>query len=412
MKYTKSTLKVLLAIAILASMMIACVEESDSIYDPDATSGETPVVTTVVPDSNYSANGTIFSGIGVVQIVGENFSATPNFNTVFFNGIAGFVMSASETELRVRVPNVSGDSIAVQIAVQGAYHFGEYSNPIELTPAVNDIGGFDDLDQLYSLACDETETLWLTSFGSPTINIIAVEPDSLKETRFSSLTVASTSFKYGGKDRLFMTGGALLYSMNRVTESMDPSVVLPIATSDITKDIDFVDSTQAFMAIAAAPNLGFIMSVDLDLVTIDTAAAYDTLSIEAVRVYNDDLYVVGSYKVDGANVASAVWKNLINGSTLGERELVVDLGDYPEYLGVQISSITFSATGKMYLGLDGVDAIVVYDNGILEPFYAPVLSPPTKDLTWGNGDYLYQLKINRLVKIDMVEGGAPYGGRY
>ena len=52
------------------------------------------------------------------------------------------------------------------------------------------------------------------------------------------------------------------------------------------------------------------------------------------------------------------------------------------------------------------------DDGILTPFYDPVLTPPTQDLTWGNDNFLYQLKSNRLIKIDMVEAGALYPGRY
>jgi len=412
MKNLRVSLKVLMTLSMLAMVIVGCEEDPESIYDPDITGNATPVVTTVAPDSNYSANNTIFSGIGVVQITGENFSTVPAYNNVYFGGEPGFVMNSTETTLRVRVPNIEGDSLIVQVAVRGAFDFGQYALPVVFTPAVSEIGGFDDLDQLYSLACDETETLWITAFGVPRIQVIAVQPDSLKENIFQSLTVSSTSLTYGGQNRLVMTGGALLYAMGRESHSIDASVMFPIAGSDVTLDMDFVDSTLAFMAIKKTPNYGYILSVDLDGANLDTAAAYDTLGIAAVRVFNEELYVAGSYQVDAVNLASAVWKNAISGSTLGQRELVVDLGDYPEYAGVQITSMTFSDDGKLYLGLNSVDAIVVYDNGILTPFYAPVLSPPTKDLTWGNGDFLYQLKTTRLVKIDMVKDGAPYGGRY
>ncbi len=412
MKYLRVSLHVLITISMLVMMVIGCEEDPKSIYDPDVTGNATPVVTTVVPDSNYSADNKAFSGVGVVEITGENFSTVPAYNNVFFNGVAGEVLSSSESQMRVRVPNVEGDSLIVQVAVQGAFQFGQYDLSIEIVPAIDEIGGFDDLDQLYSLACDENETLWITSFGVPRIQVISVEPDSLKKNVFQSLTVSSTSLLYGGNGRLIMTGGALLYAMNRETQSLDASVMFPIAGSDITQAVDYVDSTQAFLAIKKAPNLGVIMSVDLVGANLDTAAFYDTLAIAAVRVYDEELYVAGSYTVDAVSQASAVWKNAITGSSLGARELVVDLGDYPEYAGVQITSMTFSEDGKLYLGLNSIEAILVFDNGMLTPFYAPILSPPTKDLTWGNGDYLYQLKGTRLVKIDMVAAGAPYGGRY
>ncbi len=413
MKALRITFKTLMIVSILAFLIIACEEkEPVSIYDPGVTGNETPIVTTVAPDSNYTADNVTFSGVGVVQITGENFSATPDYNNVFFDGVPGEVMSSTETTLRVRVPIVSGDSIEVKVATQGAFHFGTYADPYAITPAVEDIGGFDDLDQLYALACDETETLWVTAFGDPTISIIAVEPDSLKETRFSSLTVSSTSLKYGGRDRLFMTGGALLYAMNRETEKLDPSVMIPVGSADVTFDVDFLDSTQAFMALKKSPDFGYIMSVDLEAVKMDTAANYDSLGIESIRVYEDELYVAGSYLVSGVKQASSVWRNSISGATLGQNELVLDLADYPEYTSAQIAAITFSDDGKMFMGLNSVTAILVYDNGILKPFYDPVLSPPTKDLTWGNGDYLYQLKTTRLTKINMVEPGAAYGGRF
>ena len=50
----------------------------------------------------------------------------------------------------------------------------------------DEIGGFDDLDQLYAVACDETETLWVTAFGDPTIKVIAVEPDEILKGRANS----------------------------------------------------------------------------------------------------------------------------------------------------------------------------------------------------------------------------------
>ncbi|NQV13936.1 IPT/TIG domain-containing protein [bacterium] len=412
MTLKKNTPRLLMLLSILVLMMAACEEDPESIYDPDVTGGETPVVSSVVPDSNYNSEDVTFSGVGVVQITGENFSPVTDHNIVFFDGMPGEVISSTTTLLIVRVPDVSGDSVEVKISVQGAFHFGDYANPYKITPALHEIGGFDDLDQLYAVACDETETLWITAFGVPTISIIAVEPDSLKETRFSSLTVASTSFKYGGKDRLFMTGGAILYAMNRQTESADFSALFTINPSDITKDVDFVDSTLAFVAIKKAPNLGYIMSADMEAVSMDTATAYDSLGIESIRIFDNELYVAGSYLIGGVNQPSVIWKNSIIGNSLGPKQFVLDLSDYPEYGSAQITAITFSEDGKMYIGLNLVSAILQFDNGILQPFYDPILSPPTKDLTWGNGEYLYQLKSNRMIKINMVEVGAAYGGRF
>jgi hypothetical protein len=410
------TSKSLIAFGLLILMVVACEEEPESIYESGVIGNDTPVVTSVSPDSNFSADNVTFSGVGVVQIVGENFSPVSDFNNVFFNGSPGNVLSATETTLRVQVPNISGDSIEVQVAVQGAFHFGIYDNLYEMISPVAEIGGFDDLDLLYAIACDETETLWVTAFGNPTVKIIGVEPDSLKKDMFFSRTVSSTSFKYGGLDRLFMTGGVLLYAMNRATEQIDASVIVQLPSSKTTMDVDFASPSLGFIAVKEAqssgPSLGTISSVDMSNSGNSTVADYDSLLIESIRVFGNELYVAGSYQIDGVNQPSMIWKNTITGSTLGANELVLDLADYPEYGSAQITAITFSNDGKLYMGLNSASAVLVLADGILTPFYDPVLTPPTQDLTWGNDNFLYQLKSNRLIKIDMVEAGALYPGRY
>ncbi len=412
MKRFKITLKVTLVLGLLAITFTGCEEDPVSIYQDGVPGEPAPIVTAVVPDSNFSADHVTFSGIGVVEITGQNFSPTPVFNTVFFDGVSGEVLSSSTTSIRVKVPKVVGDSVAIRVTVQEAYDFGDYASGYKITTATQEIGGIEPQEQLYSIACDLSETVWVTALNDPTIKIIAIEPDSSFENRISSLTVSSTSLKYGGRDRLFMTGGAILYSMNKVTESVDPSVFITPNAQDATLDIDFVDSTQAFMALRKAPNLGYIMTIDLETVSMDTAAVYDTLTIQSIRIFEDELFVAGYYKIEGEIQPSAVWKNSIFGSTLGPRELVLDLADHPDYTNAQITTITFSEDGKLFIGLNSVNAILVYKDGILKPYYAPILSPPTLDLTWGNGDFLYQLKTNQIIKINTVETGASYGGRF
>jgi len=403
----------LVALGILCLFLITCEEDPVSIYDPDETGKPQPVLTMVAPDSNFNADGLSFSGVGVVTITGQNFSEVPEMNIAFFDGIPGEVLSASETSLRVRLPDVQGDSVDVKVSVQGAFHFGEYDDYLKVVPAVEEIGGFDDLDQLYSIACDTSETLWIAAFGVPTIQVLAVPPGGLKESKFSALTVSSTALKWGGQDRVYLSGGALVYPIDSKTGTYSFTDFMIFNTADVAKDIDFVDSTLAFVGIKKAPGLGYVMNVDMQTGVIDTAAAYDSLEIDCIRVFDGDLYVSGYYRVDGESQASGIWKSRIIGDSLGTRELVLDLNDYADYANAKITALTFSADGKMYLGLDAVHAILQYDHTLgLQPLYSPVLDPPTRDLTWGNGNHLYQLKTSRLIKIDMVEPGASYGGRY
>jgi len=411
MRQQKQTQKLLVMTLTVIVLFFSCEEDPQSIYNPDVTGNPTPAITHVAPDSNYSQNDVSFAGEGVVIITGSNFSAVSDYNMVFFNGLPGEVLTASETSLRVRVPVISGDSIIVRISVQGAFQFAEYETPFEIVPAVIPVGGFDDFDQLYSLACDVNDALWVTTFGNPTIKMYSVFPDSLKKLEFSTLTVSSTGLKYGGNDLLFLTGGALLYAMDKTTGLYNRSYLFPFAGSDVTRDLDFLDSNHVFVAFIKAPNKGYVMGISFDTGIKDTLMAYDSLNIKCVRVFDNDLYVSGFRTSNGANTAPVVYKNHISGFTLGASELVLDLADYPDYAGVQINAMTFSADGKLFLGLDAVQAILVYENFELKPFYNHILSPPTRDLVWGNGDYLYQLQATRVSKINMVEAGAAYAGR-
>ncbi|WP_456443041.1 IPT/TIG domain-containing protein, partial [Caldithrix abyssi] len=62
-----------------------------SLWDPNFEAEPDPVITAIQPDS-------AFGGIGIITILGENFSADPRKNHVYFNGEKGEVLEASATE--------------------------------------------------------------------------------------------------------------------------------------------------------------------------------------------------------------------------------------------------------------------------------------------------------------------------
>lgn len=84
MKLFKSIIQPLVFLSAAFFILIACEEDPKSIYDPDVVGNLDPIITTVVPDSNFSSGNIAFAGIGVVIISGENFSATRDYNNVFF----------------------------------------------------------------------------------------------------------------------------------------------------------------------------------------------------------------------------------------------------------------------------------------------------------------------------------------
>ena len=110
-----------------------------------------------------------------------------------------------------------------------------------------------------------------------------------------------------------------------------------------------------------------------------------------------------------------IWRNeIISEDSLGTNELFLN---WDEYACNTITAITFSADGDMYIGTDMGDAITVLQNGNLRPFYKEILYPPTKAFCWGNGKYLYVIRLasdvatRRVIRINMFKDGAPYYGR-
>nr|MBC8180781.1 IPT/TIG domain-containing protein [candidate division KSB1 bacterium] len=82
-----------------------------SIYDSNKEGDATPVLTKLLPEESTLA------GIGEITLQGSNFSTIPENNLVYFDKTLTTVVSASESQITVKSPNILGDTIAVKIAV-------------------------------------------------------------------------------------------------------------------------------------------------------------------------------------------------------------------------------------------------------------------------------------------------------
>ena len=130
---TPSTLRFRLVTAlVLLATLSACDFEGSSLYDPDAERNSAPVVTDV--SAPFSV---VLAGIDVVTVNGQNFSATPEDNIVVFddgqgNSASGTVLSASPTQLEVRVPNLINPALRMRVAVIGSR---QHRNARQQTPS-------------------------------------------------------------------------------------------------------------------------------------------------------------------------------------------------------------------------------------------------------------------------------------
>lgn len=408
MKLFKSIIQPLVFLSAAFFILIACEEDPKSIYDPDVVGNLDPIITTVVPDSNFSSGNIAFAGIGVVIISGENFSATRDYNNVFFDGIPGTILSATTTSLRVQVPTVIGDSVQVRVAVRGAFYFGDYSSPFEIISAVREVGGFIDSDPYISTVSSDNAG---NIFVNGDKNIYIVQPDSVKALYNSTLLTGIGKMKMGpAGNNYFIISSAI----SRITPPDVSEGLWFKALPEALLDFDFNVTGSIFLAGVS----GLIFPFDVDTKTFTVDSTYYGMNVRTMRVFDGDLYVVGDVlDTLGAIVQKGIWSSEIVGDELIGMELVADLGDIDTDGSLTITSMAISASGSLFLGNMNDPPLIVYENGQFAPFVEPILSSPIGALSWGSGDYLYIVRqargdvTQRVLELDMGQAGAVYYGR-
>ncbi len=408
MKLFKSIIQPLAFLIATFFILTACEEEPKSIYDPDVVGNPDPIITTVVPDSNFSSANIAFAGIGTVIITGENFSATKDNNNVFFDGLPGTILSAGTSSLRVQVPNVTGDNVQVRVAVRGAYYFGDYSAPFPIISAVKEVGGFIDSDPYIStVSCDNSGNIFVN--GGKQIFII--QPDSVKALYNSTLLTGIGKMKMGPSgNNYFIISSAI----SRITPPDVTEGLWYKAMPEALLDFDFNVTGSIFIAGVS----GLIYPFDIDTKAFNVDSTYSGINIRSMRVFDGELYLVGD-RLDtlGAIVQKGLWTSEIIGDSLAGMELVADLGDIDTDGSLRVTSMAISASGSIFLGNVNDPPIIVYENGQFAPFHEPILSSPIGALSWGSGDHLYIVRqaraevTQRVLELDMGQGGAPYYGR-
>ncbi|NQT62903.1 MAG: IPT/TIG domain-containing protein [Candidatus Marinimicrobia bacterium] len=411
MKLFKSIIQPLMLLSATFFILIACEEDPKSIYDPDVVGNPDPIITTVVPDSNFTSDNISFAGIGVVNITGQNFSSTVAYNSVFFDGVPGTVLSSTVTQLRVQLPNVTGDSVKVRVAVRGAYYFAEYSEPFPILPAVREVGGFIDSDPYIStISCDNSGNLFVNAGR----HIHIIEQDSLHTYYDSTRLTGIGKMKMGpeGKNYFIITT-----AISRITP---PDVVEDIWFKSLPEalvDFDFNENGTIFIAGVS----GLIYPFEAETKTFTVDSTYYGIKIKTIRVFGGDLYVVGDEvdEVDDVDVVQqkAIYTSQITGDDLGEKQLLATLDEIDADGTLSITSIAISQSGSIFLGNKNDPPLIIYENGQLSPFHEPILSSPIGALSWGSDDYLYIVRqargdvTQRVLELDMGQTGAIYYGR-
>jgi IPT/TIG domain len=397
-------------------LFISCEEKQlNEVWPPVNFAGAArPVITKVYPDPATSDKDSVsFAGVGIIYIEGENFSDKPIENTVHFNGKLGETLESNSTLLKVRIANVVGDSIVVKLNVTGSLLYATYKEndfyaPFKTKNAARSYLAIDQNTDISGLAVDENDNVYVLTTQKKILKISNPESDAVVFA--DAIFIVAPGMRMGPDSLLYITRGTK--SLYTVGEGGKTARL--ISYNNKVGPIDF-DVNKNLFAGGKGETIEVLKASDG---TDETVADYSGYEITSLRVFDGYVYVSGKYTGDDSlAMTQAIWKNQILDSdgNLGTNELVLDWGTFVGDNGPDITAITFDEDGEMYIGQNKDGAIYMLNSN--EYFYPQILTSPSTNLTWGNGDYLYVSKHPDdpaawdLVRVEVTKKGAIYYGR-
>jgi hypothetical protein len=380
---------------LMVIFLLSCAEDvTPTLYDLASTNLPTPVITSVDPPAEALA------GVTKITITGSNFSSTMRNNLVYFNGVPGKVLTATNTQLEVTSAVVVSDSIIIKVAVIGANSF---SNEIlyKLNPAV---GIFYPLDAKifqvpYGIAVDNSENVYvsLKDQGIKKIDVQGVLTDFAPkgpETFFRSMTVASDNAIYA------VRGG--VRGFYKVVENTAPAAF--VATSQgISDNVNAIDFDKTRDVLWAGGSTGIIYRITL---TKNIIKYNLTDGINAIRVAGNSLFIVTSGDKE------LIWKAaIVSADSLGTPELYFDFSTQVGNL-TKLMDVVAAQDGDIYLGTDSDTnpVYIVHPDKSFEELYSGLINSAAYSMVWGNASLIYMSNViegvnTTILKLDVEKLG-------
>lgn len=382
-------------------------ENPPAIWNPELNLEGSPVIHRLIPD------GKEFFDDMEIRIIGENFSPSLEKNKVYFNNEKAVLLSASPTELKVRRPRVTGDSITVKVVVDKQVMIAQF-RPYRIEKLFDEMGKFTSSNLLYTITIDNQENIYAYAQGPI---IYKISPDNVK-TEFSLppmtraiqmrigpggyLYIAGAVGKTKGVFRLPPTGGNEMEQI--YTSKLNYNVV------------EFDKNGRLFVCGKSSP----LIIIDQSGSVVNTGR-YDRFNVLEMRIVDDRLYVLGIYYGDRKDFPEIglFASRLTPEGGVSEETVLLDWTK-TEYSDSQLLSFALADDGDIFLGTSGSNPILIlHPNGTIEPLYPTLLTPSAAGLAWGNSNYLYMMRGNeggqfeagRIFRIRLKKKGAPYYGR-
>ncbi|MCJ7554211.1 MAG: IPT/TIG domain-containing protein [Ignavibacteriaceae bacterium] len=385
--------------------IVGCGDDPDPGLFPTYVSEDKPAPVINSIDSDKEA----LAGITIITLNGQNFSANPDENQVYFNGVRGETISSTTTTIHVKVPQVVGDSVQVKVS---SFKVENFSNVFiyKILAGVEEYYPFDSNNgELPWAITFDLEGNMLVSIQLLGIKIVTADSLILKdfipkgaETKWDALRIFSNGDVYGSK-----TSRGIWKMQESVTPTNAPWVVTPSGT--FLKDFDFDQNTNLW----AVGSNSFIFKIKQDL----SVTQYPFIAqLKAVRVFQNDLYVAGLKSgIEG------IWKIPIDANgDLGTEELYFNMTD--NYPNVKTNAITFSQDGDLFFGTNkNPDPMIIVKagGGSSELLYPGVIkASEILSMYWPDGNNLFITRAaytdgattynQSVLRIDIQKPGAEY----
>jgi len=382
-------------IPLLALLIAGCeYDHPKAVWDPNEALGDIISVTSIEPA------GRAVAGVQTIKITGQNFSADPGKNQVYFGGAKTTVRSSSPTELIVNRPNSYGDSLIVNVLVDRAYILGRFS-PYGVAQVARLYGNLPSKNIVQMIDLDAQESIYALKNDKSVIKIPSNE---------SPEVFGSRDFRGNASDLKVGPGGQVFIKQFSHTNLY----VIPaeggvtVKYGSFAKQGSFIDFDENNNCYTVGKNSGVsVLKPDL---TSAAVGDYEDLDATWIKACYGFIYV---------SDAAGIYRSQILGpdGSLGGKERIFNLLLVPGYDTSAILSFAIAQSGNLYVATDNaVPLLMVSTDGAVQPFYQEIIIPNSGQLVWGNGNYAYinMTEVNAtndIFRIDMAEQGAPYQGR-
>jgi hypothetical protein len=372
----------LLLTALLGLVVTSCeYDVAEPQWDKDYTLASSPVISGVEPA------GEAAPGVNTITIHGEGFVGISNTNGVYFEvpettTVLAEIVEMTPTFIIVRRPNLATQSANIKINSDSAGLVVKYG-PYRIDPVLQQYGSFLENLQLGSIAVDNAENLYVTEYVSRLIRKVTVDG---QKSVVDTVTRPPTDSRVGPDGHLYVL------ESNRLVErlNLQSGEVEPWHRLSANRQLRFgdFDANGNLYAGGVRTDL-WVIHQDSTSATADVYASDEILSVRESSGY---IYVAA--RTANETYPSRIYRHTYDASgTLGAQELVLDLGTTAQFDTLAITSLAFSSDGKIIISTDAPNPLLVFNpaNGSLDYFYKSILPPYSKQLAWGNQNYLYTI---------------------